>query len=268
MVYDVTEPASAQYVNYINTRDFASVVEGSEEYEDGELDKWVTGGDVAPEGLLFLDASVSPTGEALLLAACEVSGTVAVYQVGGAALSVLPFTDVEAQDAQAVRYVYENGLMAGVTETQFAPDQTLTRGEMTSILWKLAGSPQVAADAAGFVDTAGADCAGAVAWAADNGVVSGYGDSRFGPADPVTREQMSLMLLRYAQYAGMDTAQGGMTVREFADYDQIAGYALEAMTWVVEAGVLTGLDGALAPGQAATRVQTAQALLALSQIAE
>lgn len=56
--------------------------------------------------------------------------------------------------------------------------------------------------------TAGADCAGAVAWAADNGVVSGYGDSRFGPADPVTREQMSLMLLRYAQYAGMDTAQG------------------------------------------------------------
>ena len=77
MVYDVTEPASARYVNYINTRDFASVVEGSEEYEDGELDKWVTGGDVAPEGLLFLDASISPTGEALLLAACEVSGTVA-----------------------------------------------------------------------------------------------------------------------------------------------------------------------------------------------
>ncbi len=266
MVYDVTEPASAQYVNYINTRDFASVVEGSEEYEDGELDKWVTGGDVAPEGLLFLDASVSPTGEALLLAACEVSGTVAVYQVGGAALSVLPFTDVEAQDAQAVRYVYENGLMAGVTETQFAPDQTLTRGELTSILWKLAGSPQVAADAAGFVDTAGADCAGAVAWAADNGVVSGYGDSRFGPADPVTREQMSLMLLRYAQYAGMDTAQGGMTVREFADYDQIAGYALEAVAWTVEAGLLTGTSSdTLAPGQAATRVQTAQALLALAQ---
>lgn len=266
MVYDVTEPASAQYVNYINTRDFASVVEGSEEYEDGELDKWVTGGDVAPEGLLFLDASVSPTGEALLLAACEVSGTVAVYQVGGAALSVLPFTDVEAQDAQAVRYVYENGLMAGVTETQFAPDQTLTRGELTSILWKLAGSPQVAADAAGFVDTAGADCAGAVAWAADNGVVSGYGDSRFGPADPVTREQMSLMLLRYAQYAGMDTAQGGMTVREFADYDQIAGYALEAVAWTVEAGLLTGTSSdTLAPGQAATQVQTAQALLALAQ---
>ena len=79
MAYDVTRPDAAQYVNYINTRDFSSVVEGSQEYEDGELDKWVTGGDVAPEGLLFLDASVSPNGEALLLAACEVSGTVAVY---------------------------------------------------------------------------------------------------------------------------------------------------------------------------------------------
>lgn len=121
MVYDVTEPASAQYVNYINTRDFASVVEGSEEYEDGELDKWVTGGDVASEGLLFLDASVSPAGEALLLAACEVSGTVAVYQVGGAALSVLPFTDVEARDVQAVRYVCENGLLSGSARTALSP---------------------------------------------------------------------------------------------------------------------------------------------------
>ena len=108
-----------------------------------------------------------------------------------------------------------------------------------------------------------------MAWAADNGVVSGYGDSRFGPADPVTREQMSLMLLRYAQYAEMDTAQGGMAVREFADYDQIAGYALEAVAWAVEAGLLTGTSSdTLAPGQAATRMQTAQALLALFQIAE
>ena len=143
MVYDVTEPASAQYVNYINTRDFASVVEGSEEYEDGELDKWVTGGDVAPEGLLFLDASVSPTGEALLLAACEVSGTVAVYQVGGAALSVLPFTDVEARDVQAVRYVCENGLMAGVSADRFDPNGTLTRGEAVATLWALEGRPVV-----------------------------------------------------------------------------------------------------------------------------
>ena len=79
IIYDVTDPENSKYVNYINTRDFTSIVSGSEIYEDGELDKWVTGGDVAPEGLAFASAEDSPTGEALLIAAFEVSGTVAVY---------------------------------------------------------------------------------------------------------------------------------------------------------------------------------------------
>ena len=269
MVYDVTEPASAQYVNYINTRDFASIVEGSEEYEDGELDKWVTGGDVAPEGLLFLSDAVSPTGEALLLAACEVSGTVAVYQVGGEPLSVLPFTDVEARDAQAVRYVCVSGLMAGVSADRFEPNGTLTRGEAVTALWALEGRP-VVNDLMDFSDVDPAASYGeAVRWAASEGIAGGYGGGLFGPDDPITREQLAVMLYRYARHEGYDTAQGGMAVREFADYDQIAGYAAEAMTWAVEAGVLTATSlDTLAPGQAATRVQTAQALLALSQIAE
>lgn len=83
MVYDVTDPAHVSYVNYINSRDFSSTVPGSEQYEDDELDKWVTGGDVAPEGLAFVPAAVSPTGKDLLLAACEVSGTMAVYELAG-----------------------------------------------------------------------------------------------------------------------------------------------------------------------------------------
>ena len=269
MVYDVTEPASARYVNYINTRDFASVVEGSEEYEDGELDKWVTGGDVAPEGLLFLDASVSPTGEALLLAACEVSGTVAVYQVGGEPLSVLPFTDVEARDAQAVRYVCENGLMAGVSADRFEPNGTLTRGEAVTALWALEGRP-VVNYLMDFSDVdPAASCGEAVRWAASQGIAGGYGGGLFGPDDPITREQLAVMLYRYAQHNGCDTTQGGMAIREFGDFTQISGYAVEAMTWAVEAGVLTGNSSdTLAPGQAATRVQTAQALFALSQMAE
>jgi len=269
MVYDVTEPASAQYVNYINTRDFASVVEGSEEYEDGELDKWVTGGDVAPEGLLFLDASVSPTGEALLLAACEVSGTVAVYQVGGAALSVLPFTDVKARDVQAVRYVCENGLLSGVNADRFEPNETLTRGEAVTALWALEGRP-VVNYLMDFSDVdPAASCGEAVRWAASQGIAGGYGGGLFGPDDPITREQLAVMLYRYAQHNGCDTTQGGMAIREFGDFTQISGYAVEAMTWAVEAGVLTGNSSdTLAPGQAATRVQTAQALFALSQMAE
>ena len=81
MVYDITDPSAVTYVNYVNSRDFGSIVPGSEVYEDGELDKWVTGGDVAPEGLAFLTAQQSPTGQPMLLAACEVSGTVAVYEL-------------------------------------------------------------------------------------------------------------------------------------------------------------------------------------------
>ena len=84
MIYDVTNPENAGFVSYVNSRDFTSTVDGSQVYEDGELDKWVTGGDVAPEGLAFVDGSASPTGNPLLLAACEVSGTVAVYELNTA----------------------------------------------------------------------------------------------------------------------------------------------------------------------------------------
>ena len=94
MVYDVTDPANVSYVNYINSRDFTSTVPGSEQYEDGELDKWVTGGDVAPEGFAFVSADNSPTGAALLLTACEVSGTVAVYQLTPGQEQPLPEEDL------------------------------------------------------------------------------------------------------------------------------------------------------------------------------
>ena len=167
-----------------------------------------------------------------------------------------------------MRYVCENGLMAGVSADRFEPNGTLTRGEAVTALWALEGRP-VVNYLMDFSDVDPAASYGeAVRWAASEGIAGGYGGGLFGPDDPITREQLAVMLYRYARHEGYDTAQGGMAIREFGDFAQISGYALEAMTWVVEAGVLTGLDGALASGQAATRVQTAQALLALSQIAE
>ena len=168
-----------------------------------------------------------------------------------------------------MRYVCENGLMAGVSADRFEPNGTLTRGEAVTALWALEGRP-VVNYLMDFSDVDPAASYGeAVRWAASEGIAGGYGGGLFGPDDPITREQLAVMLYRYARHEGYDTAQGGMAVREFADYDQIAGYAAEAMTWAVEAGVLTATSlDTLAPGQAATRVQAAQALLALSQIAE
>ena len=242
MVYDVTEPASAQYVNYINTRDFSSTVEGSEEYEDGELDKWVTGGDVAPEGLLFLDAAVSPTGEALLLAACEVSGTVAVYQVGGEPLSVLPFTDVEAQDAQAVRYVYENGLMNGTSATTFEPNASMTRAMVWTILARIDGETVTGESWQTVART----------WAMANGVSDGSD-----PNGLVTREQFATMLWRYA-----GEPASSYSLSAFTDANSVSDWAETAMAWAVEHGIITGMtDTTLVPQGSATRAQCAAMLM-------
>ncbi len=269
MVYDVTRPDEAAFVNYINTRDFTQTVEGSEVYEEGELDKWVTGGDVAPEGLCFIAGADSPTGQALLLAACEVSGTVAVYQVGGEALQMLPFGDVSAEAwyFEGVSYVYEKDMMRGTSAASFEPDAPLTRAMTAQVLYNMEGTPAVES-AGDFTDVSeGQWFADAVNWAAGAGVVSGYGNGLFGSADSVTREQLAVMLYQYAGLKGCDTQQGGMAIREFADYDEISEYALEAMDWAVSSGLFTGTEeGRLLPESAATRAQVAAILMAFDQM--
>ena len=103
-------------------------------------------------------------------------------------------------------------------------------------------------------------------WAAANGVVSGVSAGTFAPNDPLTREQLALILYRYAQYKSYDTTQGGMAVREFSDYSTISSWALEAMDWAVNAGLLSGTgDGLLAPQGTATRGQVAVILTAFCQ---
>ena len=267
MVYDVTDPASASFVNYINTRDFADTVPGSEVYDGDELDKWVTGGDVAPEGLAFIPADQSPTGEALLLTACEVSGTVAVYQVGGGALSVHPFSDVADGSAYsaAVAYVYEKGLMTGTGADTFSPDRALTRAEAVTALWKQAGSPAVDY-LMNFDDVSqDDDCAEAVRWAASVGVAGGYGDGRFGPDDTVSREQLAVMLWRYAQRSGSSAPQSAALLEGYDDCAQVSGYAREAMGWTVRTGLLPDAgDNTLVPQGTVARAQLAVILTRLA----
>ena len=268
MAYDVTDPEAITFVNYVNTRDFGTTVEGSEEYEDGELDKWVTGGDVAPEGLLFLDAASSPNGEPLLLAACEVSGTVAVYQLGSEDLTVLPFTDVDSDDwfLAAVQYVYENDRMAGTSSTTFQPEVNLTRAMAAQVLYNLEGQPAVTGDTT-FTDAAAAGewAVKAITWAEQTGVVAGIGDGLFDPTANVTREEFAQMMYNYASYKEYDlTLEGDLS--QFKDASAISGWAETAMSWANGSGLINGHDdGTIDPQGTTTRAQAASILMNFDQ---
>ena len=176
------------------------------------------------------------------------------------------FRDVD-EDAwyhEAVDYALDNGLMSGVSDREFAPGSTLTRAMVAQMLYSLEGKP--AAGRADFADVAeGAWYADAISWAASEGIVSGYGDT-FGPNDPITREQLALILYGYAQMKEYDTTQGGMSIREFSDYTSISGWALEGLDWAVNAGLLSGKgNNTLAPTAGATRAEVAQIFMMFCQ---
>ena len=180
----------------------------------------------------------------------------------------LPFTDVpEGYWAEtAIRYVWENGLMNGTSDSTFNPNGITTRGQIVTILWRLSGSPVVNY----LMDFSDVDPAAwygeAIRWAASEGIAGGYGGGVFGPNDPITREQLAVMLYRYAQHEGYDTTQGGMAIREYADYDQISDFALEALNWAVSAGIISGTSATtLSPSGSATRAQVAVILMRFCQ---
>lgn len=174
----------------------------------------------------------------------------------------LPFVDVAetAWYAEAVRYVYENGMMAGTGQAVFSPDMTTTRGMIVTILYRLENAPGTASS--GFEDVpAGQYYSEAVAWAASHGIVGGYGNGKFGPNDPITREQMAAILYRYAAYKGYEVS-GRADLNAFTDAGSISGYAMEAMAWANIEGLVNGTSATtLTPGGNATRAQVAVILM-------
>ena len=178
----------------------------------------------------------------------------------------LPFTDIadNAWYADAVRYVYKHGLMAGTSATTFAPDVTTSRSMIATILWRMAGSP-VVNYAMTYTDVAqGQWYSEAVRWATSEGVVTGYGNGLFGTNDPITREQLATMLWRYAQSEGYDVSVGESTnILSYTDVADLADYAIAAMQWAVGAGIINGTgDGStLSPQGQATRAQAAVMLM-------
>ena len=178
----------------------------------------------------------------------------------------LPFMDVaeNAWYAEAVRYVYEHGLMAGTSATAFSPDATTSRSMIATILWRMSGSP-VVNYAMNFSDVPQDQWySEAVRWATSQGIVSGYGNGLFGTNDPITREQFAVMLYRFAQEQGYDVSVGDDTnILSYTDVADLSEYAIPAMQWAVGAGIINGTgDGStLTPQGQATRAQAAVMLM-------
>ena len=169
-----------------------------------------------------------------------------------------PYTDVATGTwyYEAVRFVSENGLMGGYGKGLFGPNDNLSRAQLVQILYNHAGRP-VIQNGSTFTDAApGAWYADAVAWAAAEGIISGYGGGRFGPNDPITREQLAVILWRYAGFPVPPNL-----LLDFPDANTASGYALDALRWAVEQGIISGYsNGRLEPKTPATRGQVAQIL--------
>lgn len=182
----------------------------------------------------------------------------------------LPFADVpESYWAyDAIQYVYGEGLMAGTSGTTFAPENVTTRGQIVTILWRLSGSP-VVNYLMDFDDVdPAAYYAEAIRWAVSEGIAGGYGGGVFGPNDPITREQLAVMLHRYAQHEGYDVSIGEDTnILSYADAFTVSEYAVSALQWACGAGIISGTgDGSsLSPGGSATRSQVAMILMRFCQ---
>jgi len=171
---------------------------------------------------------------------------------------IWPYTDASttAWYHDGVHYCIENGLMTGYGNNKFGPNNTLTRGMLAQTIYNKEGRPAMAASEL-FDDVAGgAWYAEAVAWGARNGVLEGYGNGRFGPDDPITREQLATMLWRYA---GSPESVG--TLARFTDGGKTSSWAAAALRWAVEQGIVTGKgSGILDPASTATRAEAATML--------
>lgn len=174
------------------------------------------------------------------------------------------FTDVAANAwyYDNVKYANENGLMKGVSETEFAPDLELTRGMFVTILYRLEGEPAVNKSIPCADVDANAYYANAVIWAQQNGIVNGVTENAFAPDNNITREQIAAIMFRYAKYKGYNVSVGENTnILSYTDFDEISEYAISAMQYAVGSGLMNGkTESTINPKDNATRAEIAAIL--------
>ena len=176
--------------------------------------------------------------------------------------SGLPFADVPSGSwyYDDVAYVYDTGLMTGLTATTFGPNLSTTRGMIVTILWRMENEP-VAKHGCPFADVRrGSYYEQAIAWASENGIVTGFDASTFAPDRAITREQLAAILFRFAAYRGMDAVTLRENLSSFQDQAAISAYAVSALNWAVGEGLMQGTGDKLEPTGSATRAQVAAML--------
>lgn len=167
----------------------------------------------------------------------------------------------DAWYSDAVEYVAKEGLFRGNSETTFRPDAAMTRSMLATVLYRLDGERKGDVDASFGDVERGAWYTSAVAWAAAEGIVNGYSSDSFGPGDPITREQLAVMLWRYA-----GSPSSGGSLEPFADAGLAGGWARDALRWAIEKGILRGRgSGILDPKGQATRAEVAAMLMRYCQ---
>lgn len=173
------------------------------------------------------------------------------------------FTDASATAwyHDGVHFCLKNGLMVGVGDNRFGPNGTTSRGMIVTILYRLEGEPAVTGTNPFSDVAAGRYFTNPVIWAAENEIVSGYGNGKFGPNDPITREQLATILYRYANFKGIDVSVGEDTnILSFPDALEVSDWANAAMQWTVGNGIINGKDGKLVPRGDASRAEAATML--------
>lgn len=176
--------------------------------------------------------------------------------------SGLPFADVPSGSwyYDDVAYVYDTGLMTGLTVTAFGPNLSTTRGMIVTILWRMENEP-AAKHGCPFADVRrGSYYEQAIAWASENGIVTGFDSSTFAPDRAITREQLAAILFRFAAYRGMDAVTLRENLSSFQDQAAISAYAVSALNWAVGEGLMQGTGDKLEPTGNATRAQVAAML--------
>ena len=232
-----------------------------------------TGSTVASGALLSLNQRYFCTEDttAVFTASSSAAGHVdGYYKTTGSIIADLNrFLDVASTDwyYNAVIFSSNNGLFTGTSETAFSPQNSMTRGMFVTVLYRLANKPAVYSDSV-FPDvgTRSLYYYDAVVWANANNIVNGYEDGKFLPDAQITREQMAVIIYRYASYAGSSMiTDSSFNFNVFPDSGSISSYAFDAMKWAASNGIINGSDGKLLPKNTAVRAQVAQIVMNFGQ---